>query len=77
MKKILLPFIFCISLFSFSQGNEKVFLEKAKPALIADFKKGQNEFWIMLEEQADVSGTKLLKTKNATKKPRQEIRGIF
>ncbi|TAL61129.1 MAG: T9SS type A sorting domain-containing protein, partial [Bacteroidetes bacterium] len=47
-----------------SQDNEKAFLEKAKTDLIADFKKGQNEFWIMLNEQADVSGAKYLPAKD-------------
>jgi subtilisin family serine protease len=75
MKKILLPFFLfsIISLLSFSQDNarlsdkvvqEKTFLQKAKPELIADFQNGKNEFWIMLTEQADVSDAKLLRTKD-------------
>lgn len=53
----------CFSIFSFSQGNEKTFLAKAKSDLIHDLNNGKNEFWIIFNEQADVSGATLLNTK--------------
>lgn len=56
--------IFFLTLVSFSQDNEKKFLQKAQPDLIRDFKNGKDEFWIILKEQVDVSGAKLLKTKD-------------
>lgn len=47
-----------------SDATEKTFLEKAKPDLLTAFQNGRNEFWIMLHEQADVSGSKLLSNKD-------------
>jgi len=47
----------------FSQGNGKSFLEKATPDLITAFQNGRNEFWIMLNEQADLSSSGSLRTK--------------
>ena len=66
MKRTLLSLslIFSGSLFLFGQSSDAAFLEKAKPDLIADFQKGKNEFWIVLNEQADVSGAKYLTTKD-------------
>lgn len=52
-----------ISILAFSHGNEKTFLEKAKPDLVKDFQNGKKEFWIVFNEQADVSGAYQLKTK--------------
>ena len=65
MKKKLFSIVLfsCFSLFSFSQENEKTFLEKAKSDLIHDLNNGKNEFWILFNEQADVSGARQLKTK--------------
>ena len=40
-----------------------MFLEKAKADLIHDFSIGKNEFWILFNEQADVSDARFLKTK--------------
>lgn len=65
MKKTVLVFVFAsfLSSFLFARSSENAFLEKARPDLIADLQKGRNEFWIMLEEQADLSEAKRLATK--------------
>lgn len=63
MKSILFfAFILFFSLLS-AQDNEKALLQKAKPELLRDFNNGRNEFWIVFNEQADVSGAYQLKTK--------------
>ncbi len=65
MKKILSSalLLFWAVQFSFAQGNEKTFLEKATPDLVKAFQKGENEFWIMFTEQADLSFAKTLRLK--------------
>lgn len=52
-----------IAISSYGQGNEKIFLQKAKPDLVKAFQDGKNEFWIVFDEQADVSAAKYLSTK--------------
>ena len=47
----------------FAQDNEKLFLQKSKTDLITALQNGRSEFWIVFNEQADVSGAKQLKTK--------------
>jgi len=63
LKQVVFLFLFCPAIGSLAQNNEKAFLEKAKPDLIRDFNNGKNEFWILFNEQADVSGAYLLNTK--------------
>lgn len=55
-------FLFC-TLMSFGQDRQAVYLSKAQPDLIKAFQRGEKEFWIMMKEQADVSGAYQLKTK--------------
>lgn len=62
-KQIAFYLLFCVTVIASAQNNEKAFLTKAKPDLIRDFNNGKNEFWIIFNEQADVSGAKLLDTK--------------
>jgi serine protease AprX len=63
LKQITFLFLTSLSAFAIAQNNEKAFLAKAKPDLISDFNNGKNEFWIMFNEQADVSDAKFLNTK--------------